>query len=200
MNDELSGQLTSPGYRLPTYAQRHLWLEAEAGVAHLEGERGLFALPAPAERLILRYGHEAGAVLAALRWSADTLDWDGVVRLGGFVDALHMAEVAGFGAVGLLFLGGQPLQPQALVGMPASRRAADEYAPPDYFGAVDDTVDETTTTWLVSEDSPLLTLAQDALMNRLRVWFTGRLAAHQSGWERHFALPLLLETVTLFGP
>jgi len=91
MNDELSGQLTS-GWPLPGYAQGMLWLDTEAGTVQAEGAHGLFQLTAPSPLVTLRWGGEAGPALAQLRWRTDSLEWDGVVRIGGFVDALHLTE------------------------------------------------------------------------------------------------------------
>lgn len=200
MNDELSGQLVGTRYRIPQYAQGSLWLETETDRVKLEGETGLFTLTAPAQMLTLRYGHEIGPALTVLGWKADSLEWDGTVRMGGYVDALQLAEISGFGAVAVLFLGGQPLNAQANVAPPVKLRNTDVYVSPDFYTGIVDEIDETCSTWLVGEDSALLTLAQDALMNKLRVWFTGRLADHNSGWEKQFALPLLLEAVTIFTP
>ena len=45
----------------------------------------------------------------------------------------------------------------------------------------------------------MLTLAQDALVSKLRVYCFGRLAEEDGGWHEHFALPILLEAMTLFG-
>lgn len=201
MNDELSGQLTAASWRIPEYARSALWIETDSDSVQTEGERGLFELNTPAQELVVRYGHEAGPALALLRWQPDSLEWDGTVRVGGFVDALHLAEYPGLGAVGILHLGGQPLKPDvSMEHSGAQRLNAHTYEPPDFFAGAADELTETTTTWLIGDDSPLLTLAQDALMNKLRVWFSGRLAAHKSGWDKHFALPLLLESVMLFTP
>jgi hypothetical protein len=199
MNDELSGQLADARYPIPDYAQRCLWLQTEAEAVQVEGPNGLFRLTTPASMLVLRYGHENGPVLTVLKWKPDNLEWDGTVRVGGYVDALHLSDIPGFGAVGLVYLGGQPLDAATSPVLPAKSRRLDSYESPDFYTGIVDDIDETTSMWLVGEDSTLLTMAQDALMNKMRVWFTGRLADHTSGWDRHFALPLLLEAITLFG-
>lgn len=200
MNDELSGQLTASRYHVPEYAQNLLWLQTEAECVQAEGASGIFTLTTPTPTLTLRYGHENGPALTVIRWRPDNLEWDGTVRVGGYVDALHLSDIPGFGAVALVFLGGQPLDAGVTLMPPAKSRQLDVYTPPDFYTGIVDEIDETTSTWLVGEDSALLTIAQDALMNKMRVWFTGRLADHNSGWERHFTLPLLLEALTLFGP
>lgn len=199
MNDELSGQLADGRYHIPDYAQKCLWLQTEAESVQIEGQSGLFSLTTPTPMVTVRYGHEHGPVLTVLKWKADTLEWDGTVRVGGYVDALHLSDIPGFGAVGHIYLGGQPLGAEVNPISPAKSRHRDIYTPLDFYAGIVDDIEETTSTWLVGEDSTLLTMAQDALMNKMRVWFTGRLADHNSGWERYFALPLLLEAITLFG-
>lgn len=201
MNDERTGLLTSANWKIPTYARSMLWLDTEAGTVKAEGERGLFQLEAPAEWLTLRWGGFTGPVLAQLRWQPDCLEWDGVVRLAGYVDSLHLTSLPGLeGAIGVIHLGGQPLLPDTTFYVPASQRASSTYDMPDFYGGLASDVPETYTSWLASEDSSLLTMAQDAMFNKLRVWFSGRLAESRGGLDKHFALPLLLESVTLFAP
>src|SRR3954471_4373088 len=110
MNDQLSGQL---GWPIPVYARNLLWLESGAGVCKLEGAQGLFTLDAPAQVLTLRWGSAQGPALTQLRWHADSLEWDGSVRVGGYVDAMHSTELDDLPApITILHLGGQPLKPE----------------------------------------------------------------------------------------
>ncbi len=199
MNDELSGQLAGPGWQIPDYAQRAIWLETESGVVRTEGPRGLFTLAAPAEWLTVRFGHAAGPALTRLRWHPDNLEWDGKARVAGVIEALHLTgrTVPGV-TIGVLHLIGQPLSIAALPYPSPDERTGDVYHLPEVVPLAG-LIDETLTTWLVGEDSPLMGLVHDAFSNGVRVWFTGELAEEDSGWERFFALPLLLETVTLFA-
>jgi hypothetical protein len=197
MNDELTGQL---GSDLPLYAQSSLWLETESGVVQTEGESGLFELDAPARLLTLRWGHKTGPALAHLQWQIDNLNWDGNVRIGGMVEAIHLTELPGLETtIVVVHLSGRPLKASALPYGSPSQRNRMSYEPPDFLESLVEDVDETTTTWLVGDDSPLYGLVHDAMLNNLRVWFTGRLAEDGSGWDKLFALPLLLETVTLLA-
>jgi hypothetical protein len=197
MNDELSGQL---GWKIPDYAQGALWLETESGLFRVEGETGLFALAAPTQALTLRWGNEAGPALAHLKWKADNLKWNGVVRLGGMVEALHLMELPAMEtSIAVIHFTGRPLRSDALPYAPPKQRQKASYTPPDFLESLEEAVEDTTTTWLVGDDSPLFSLAQDALTNKLRLWVSGRLAEASSGWETLFALPLLLESVTLFA-
>jgi hypothetical protein len=197
MNDDRTGMLATARWKIPAYAREMLWLDTESDAVQVEGERGLFQLDAPAEWLTLRWGHEKGPALARLRWRPDCLEWDGTVRLGGYVDSLHLTALPGIDeAIGVLHLGGQPLLPDTHFYTPAVQRTTASYEMPDFYGGLADDVPETYTSWLVGEDSPLLTMAQDAMLNKMRVWFSGRLG----GFDQHFALPLVLEAITLFAP
>lgn len=200
MNDETTGQLTTD-WRIPDYAQNNLWLDTEAESIRLVGEHGSFMLTMPAQRLILRWGSADGPALAVLRWQVDTLDWDGSVKIGGYVDALHLTELPDSRVpIGVVGVGGQPLHPTTVPYPTAAMRKSAVYTPPDYFAGVDETLDEASLMWLVGEDSPLLAMAENALLNKLRVWCFGQLADADGGWDDHFALPLLLESMTVFAP
>jgi hypothetical protein len=196
MNDERSGRLTST-WTIPAYAQAMLWLDTEAGAAQTEGIHGTFQLGAPAEMVVVRWGGADGPALAQLRWRADSLEWDGAVRIGGFVDTLHLTGEPY--PVGLLSVGGQPLRYGAAPYPSADERSRVPYTPPLFSDGLAEEVEEGMTTWLAPDDSPLLAMAQDALVSKLRVYCFGRLAEEDGGWHEHFALPILLEAMTLFG-
>ncbi len=202
MNDELSGQLAAQGWRIPRYAQNALYLDSDSGAAVVEGASGLFTLSAPSEKLVLRWGHADGPALAALKWAIDSLAWDGTVVLGGYVDAVHLMTVDEDEGefVAVIHFGGQPLHPHTPLYTPAAQRRTASYARPDFYAWVDDTIVESSTTWLAAEDSPLLTLAQDAMLNKLRVVFIGRLMEDGSDWDKFLALPLKLESIVLVAP
>ena len=197
MNDELSGQLTSD-WPLPVYAQGMLWLEGEADTVRAEGAYGLFQLNAPSPTLVVRWGATDGPALAQLRWQVDSLGWDGAVGIGGFVDALHLTDVPY--PIAVLHVGGQPLKHETTPYPAASVRPRLPYPLPAFPDGLVDSVEEGVTTWLAPDDSPLLGLAQDALVSKLRVYCFGHLADENGGWHEHFALPILLEAMTLFAP
>lgn len=198
MNDQLSGQL---GWPIPAYARNLLWLESEAGAVKLEGAQGLFTLEAPADVLTLRWGAADGPALAQLRWRADSLEWDGSVRVGGYIDALHITELDELPApITILHLGGQPLRPDVSAYPDRAARRAVPYRVPSFFDGIADAVDESVTTWMAFEDSPALVLAQDALVSKLPVYCFGHLAEGDAGWHEYFALPIALEAMTLFPP
>lgn len=197
MNDETTGQLTS-GWQIPAYARQLLWLTAENGSAKTAGEHGLFTLPAAAPVLTLRWGAADGAALSQLKWQPDTLAWDGTVRLGGYVEALHLTELPGIEApVAIATVDGQPLRPH-ITPYPSAKQRQQPLARPDFFAGIDDSDDLTLTTWLISAESLLAGSLQDALTNRIRVYLFGKLPEDRSGWHKHLAMPILLEAVTLF--
>lgn len=198
MNDQLSGQLSTT-WNIPEYARDMLWLETDAGFARAEGLYGLFTLPAPAEILTLRWGGETGPALAQLRWQVDSLRWDGAVRVGGFVDSMHLTDLPRMPEpVVVLTVGGQPLKPSSAAFPTADQRRRVPYPPPDFFAGIADEVDEGITTWVSFEGSAPLALAQDALVSKMHVFCFGHLA--ETAWQDYFALPIILEGMTLFAP
>ncbi len=198
MNDQLSGQL---GWAIPAYARDLLWLESEAGAVKVEGAQGLFTLDAPADVLTLRWGSVDGPALTRLRWRVDSLEWDGSVRVGGYIDAMHITEMDDLPApMVILHVGGQPLKPETSAFPARAARRGVPYPVPSFFDGIADQIDETVTTWMALDDSPALTLAQDALVSKLPVYCFGRLAEQDADWHAHFALPIVLEGMTLFAP
>lgn len=195
MNDTRSGQLTTQ-IAIPAFARSHLWLETYTGCVPLEGPQGLFTLAAPAEHLILRWGGAEGSVLASLRWQADSLGWNGQIRIGGMVEAIHMMSVPNLDVgLAVLIVEGQPLTPGTTPYPTATQRLQLPYRLPDFFEGIESEIDPTVTTWLVPEDSGLLAMAQDAMSNNLRLYLQGTLNA---AWRDFAAIPLALDAVTLF--
>jgi hypothetical protein len=199
MNDEIRNQLTDT-WSIPAYARNHLWVEGMSGAAQAEGEHGEFELPSPSPDLTIYWQDvHQGAALAHMPYKPATLNWDGRVRIGGYVDAIHITPInGGEVTVAVIHLGGQPLhhhiEPYAT---PYAREQA-SFAP-DFHTALCSNVAESFSTWLALEDSPLTRMAYDSMLNNLRLHCFGRLADDASGWGNLFALPILLEAVTVFG-
>lgn len=198
MNDQLSGQLTST-WTIPDYARDMLWLETDSDVVQAEGPRGLFTLESPADVLTLRWGGESGPALAQFRWQPDTLEWDGAVQTGGYIDAMHLTDLPRMPEpIVVLLVGGQPLKPAVTAFPRAEARRQAPYPVPSFFDGLADEVPEGITTWVSFEGSAPLALAQDALVSKMRVFCFGHLA--ETAWQDYLALPILLEGMTLFAP
>ncbi|MGB1285627.1 MAG: hypothetical protein ACPG7F_03750 [Aggregatilineales bacterium] len=200
MNDELTGQLCDT-YRIPAYADGLLWLSTDSESVPVEGETGLFELSMPAQTLTLRWGAADGAALTQLRWQPDNLAWNGSVRLGGMIQALHLVMLPRMEDFPLLLLDveAQPLLPATKQATSGRERRNYPYTVPDFFDGIDGELDPDFTTWLLPEESALAGLVQDAMMNHRNVNFYGTLAPQDDPWHAHFALPILLERVSLFA-
>lgn len=195
MNDELNAQLTAIGYKVPSYLRDKLTVVTDSDSVRAEGDSGLFTLTVPAQTLDLYTGGEDGMALAQFRWQPDSLDWDGAVQVGGAVETLTIMEVGDMPITVLTVLGA-PLVPGALPYAPVGATLPHE--PPTFEDGIM-RAEEQFYTFLAPEDSSLVTLAENALMGRLRVWFVGRLADEAAGWHTVFALPILLERGTVFA-
>jgi hypothetical protein len=205
MNDATTAQLCASRV-LPAYAHGALWVSCGSETVRAEGPTGLFTLRSPAESgqpVRVRWGGAEGPLIALLAWQPDQLDWDGAVALGGYADALHTGTLPGMkaddDALTTLFISGRPLRPGAARFPAAEQRARVPYTRPMlHTDAIDeDEADETVTTWLAWDGSSAMALAQDALVSKLPVLVFGRLAPAALGWHNAFALPLVLEGLTL---
>jgi hypothetical protein len=200
MNDSLSAQLTSD-YKIPSYAQNRLWLDTETGSAKCEGETGLFELEAPAQILTLRWNGEDGLPLTQLAWQADNLDWDGSIRLGGIVEAIHLRQLPDIEyPMAIIFFSAQALKPEARPYPDASLRILSRFLDASYIDGVDDEQEPLTVPLITFADSPLVPIAQESLSHHNPLHIFGTLADEKDNWHEHFALPIVWESVTVFAP
>jgi hypothetical protein len=197
MNDELTGQLTNTSWRIPGYLHGLLYLETDTETVSSEGPTGLFELSVPARKLNLRMGAEDGLPLAALQWEPDTLGWDGQIAIGGTVDAVTLLAHQGLSIVVVTVLG--RLLPIDYSPYPQPHhRGKSDTEPPAFEDALLE-VDDGFYTFLLPEESALVSMAENALMNRLRISLHGRIATQNEGWHDLVALPLILEKTTLLA-
>ncbi len=200
MNDELHGQLTSE-WVIPTYAQNLLWIETESELVQTAGPYGLFELNTPASTINVRWAHEDGPILACLRWQVDTLEWDGIIKAGGYVDSIHISEIAGISSpVMVAYMGGKPLKSTAYGYPDETHRTSPPYGLPNFHSALVENVPDSVTMWIIPEQNIMSDSVQTALIRNLRLHLYGRLAPEQNGWHTYFSLPLVLSSVTVFGP
>ncbi len=200
MNDQLSAQLTQD-WALPAYVQSQLWLDTLTETIQTEGEHGLFKLSTPAQQITLRWSKPNGPALVTLPWQADNLDWNGQVVIGGYVDAIHITEFEEADlVVQIVSLGGQPILGTTKPCPGPRDRTTFAYKRRDFHDGLVAKIAESNSTWLVVHESPLADRVQDAMVNNLRLHLWGQLAAEDSGWDQRFALPILLEAITVFAP
>jgi hypothetical protein len=200
MNDSLTAQLTSD-YTIPAYAQNRLWLDSETGSAKCEGGKGLFELEAAAPILTLRWNGEHGVPLTQLAWQVDNLGWDGSIRLGGIVEALHLTHLPDIDyPLAIIFFSAQPLKPHIRPFPDASLRNLAHFPDASYIDGVDDSGEAWTVPFITFADSPLVPIAQESLSQHNPLHVFGSLANEEDSWHDYFALPLVWESVTVFAP
>lgn len=200
MNDERSTQLAQGCWSIPRYAQAALWVQAEHGeCVQAEGPLGLLSFSAPASQLALRWGSARGPILRLLAWQSDSLGWRGEVRVGGLLETIHYAAWDDDEALlACLSVSGQPLWPRLTPFWGAEQRATPP-SMPDFYEGFPQEEDLQMTTWLVPGDSPFLPTLETALSQQTPLYLFGHLAQDGTPWPAHFALPIVLEAMTLFS-
>lgn len=204
MTYQAQGNLTV-SWPIPAYLQGRLHVASDSNAeekAPAEGPHGTFALDEVPSRVIVYWRGEAEeAALTSLPWHAESLAWDGSVKVGGYVDAIHLAALPGMLVpVSLVYVGGQPLRPDVYPYPRATTRTTNTTTlRPDFHASLDSAIPESTTPWLITDDG-LARAAREAMIYNLRMHCFGRMADADSGWSAHFTLPILLEALTVFAP
>ncbi len=184
-------------WQLPQYSQPCITVNtANQQQIRIQPDTHTFELDESPANVTISWGT---APLTQLTWQADSLNWDGQVRLGGFVTAIHFTHVAQLDIdLAIMTVEAYPLKPDVKPYLSAKDRTQIPYQPADFLDGVDDDQPEGVTTWLADIDSPLVGLMQDAMNQGHRVYAFGQLADEEQGWHHVFALPILLEAVTSF--
>jgi hypothetical protein len=200
MNDETRNQLTSPEiWTIPAYAQDMLYVDSISGSTKAYGATGEFELIARSDDVTVYWQDiQQGVALAHLDWKADSLDWDGSVKIGGYIDAIHMTDLNSDQSVLIVELGGQPLLPSAKP-HPIGKDRQTAWVKPEFHTALSTNTPNCFSTWIITRDSPLARVAYDSMLNNFRLHCFGRLAGDQTGWDDLCALPILLESLTVFN-
>ncbi len=225
----IAGDLTAPDFRLPAWAQDRLWIalwDRDQGPEHVltsvrtTGPRGAFRLdldtdaqaalsltgyrPAPQHIVSVGWGQSRDPVLANLPWPADwaahkrlDLRWNGQVTLIGHVEQIHYQEAGGLLLAALELSGyAAPITYRRLLPLPAS--GADRHGL-DADRRLDDAPEQVAYV-LLDAESPLATVALDALVSSLRVVCVASLGPQEGDWHAVIDLPLLLEALSIVGP
>ncbi|MEP7289232.1 MAG: hypothetical protein ABI947_26065 [Chloroflexota bacterium] len=193
----LNGQIADD-FRIPNYAQNMLYVLTETEAVQAQGKQGTFALHAPSEGLVrLVWGTPDGPPLAFWENSErHNLQWDGRVKVGGFVERLHALEVGGIEVVIIEVIGG--VFSADHVGLPSlNDMRHGVFARPSDSEPLGD---RQAYPLIILAESNLAGLAQDALVSGLAVDAYGSLANEASSWHELVGLPLLLDSLTLLAP
>jgi hypothetical protein len=184
-------------WALPSYAQPHITVNTQQQQQlHVNDAQGNITLNHTPDVITVAWHR---APLTQLQWGTTPHYWDGSVRLGGFVTAIHFTHIAEFEVdLAIMTVEAYPLKPTTQPYQSAANRAQAPYAPTDCLDGIDDTQPEGVTTWIADIDSPLVGLMQDAMNQAHRIYVFGQLADEEQGWHHLFALPILLESVTTF--
>ncbi len=192
------GQLTS-NFRIPSYAQDMLYLVSAGTATPARGKQGHFGMErAPELPLRLVWGGANGPTLAVWQTIPDqgNLEWDGRVRVGGFVQRLHARELGGLEIVIAEVVGGSfPVDHVGLPSLDEMRRGI--FARPSDEEPLDQ---DQSYPFIILAESNLASLVQDALVSGIAVDAYGALASEAGGWHEVVGLPLLLDTLTLLAP
>ncbi len=197
MNDELNNQLCSK-WSIPTYAQDALWITTEFESVQSEGEKGIFQLNTPVDSLTVRWGGADGVGLAQLKWTGDALNWTGEVRVGGNIEAMHFIGAEDEETtLAVAVFGGQVLLPAITPYPRLNHTPLTGIQRAEFYDGIDRNDSIALSTWLVSYNSPLFVLCQDALSNKLNAYVWGRLSERSDA--RKLATPFQLHELTLFS-
>ncbi len=192
------GQLAGD-FHIPSYAQDMLYLVSGEAVAQAQGKQGHFSLDeTPEIPLRLVWGGADGPTLAV--WQAlpeqGSLEWDGRVKVGGFIERLHARELGGLEIVIAEVVGGSfPVDHVGLPSLDEMRQGI--YARPSDEEPFDQ---DEAYPFIILAESNLASLVQDALVSGLAVDAYGALASEAGRWHEVVGLPLLLDTLTLLAP
>jgi hypothetical protein len=126
------------------------------------------------------------------------LDWDGTVKVRGYVEQLHIQEIGGLPLAVLELVGHTlPVTYQRLPPLPLpalgdrhglhTDRHLDDRAEQVYY-------------LLADAESPLAAIAQDALVSSLRVVCVASLGMQEAGWQAIVNVPLVLDEISLIAP
>lgn len=183
---------------LPKYSQNMWWLANEHGEVTQVRPDGHFEFNS-ANTLNLHWGHPAGAILNRWQLTRQTplkLDWDGIVRLGGFIERTHIFEDDELGLMVAELVGGA--YPENYQELPS---LADLQMKPFSRNETDTDVSNQRHWYslLVSLDSPFADFLNQCLVNGNAIDCQCSLGDDEGGWHELVGLPLIVERLTLLS-
>ncbi|MHB8626768.1 MAG: hypothetical protein ACYDBJ_18545 [Aggregatilineales bacterium] len=125
----------------------------------------------------------------------ESVNWGGVVNVGGFIERLHARRIAEVDFIIAEVVGGA--FPADYTNLPtlADMNAGVFSHPPD-IGPADVAQ---TYPFILEADSHFAALAQDALVSRLAVDVSGHFAPDEDRWHEVCGLPLIADALTLLS-
>ncbi len=195
----ISGQLAG-SWRIPAYAQDMLYVVSGESRAQTQGPLGQFTLDGElSDTLRVSWAWwRVGPILThwALPLEADPLNWDGRVKVGGFVERLHAREIGDMEIIIAEIVGGS--FPANYGGLPSleDMRGGVFARPAD----IEPLGMGLTYPFILNAESNFAAIAQDALVSGLAVDAIGILADDDTGWQHISGLPLLMESLTMLAP
>jgi len=177
---------------LPAYAQDLLCLVDETGESLPVAAQGETSYTLAAPPYQLRWGHPQGTPLA--EWQSPPETWEGAVRLSGHIELCHLLRLKNteFMVCELH----ASLIPTETPRFPLIQDFRAGRFERDLFFTTRESA------WypcLLTLDSPWSDFIQPALANGQRVDVYASLASEKSGLQHVLGLPLVLESLTLYG-
>jgi hypothetical protein len=187
--------------RLPDYAREMLWLKPNNAHPVKINPDGSFHGFATCTHLELRWANPAGAVLTTFNFDTEQrgeqLDWDGWVRLGGFIERTHILEHDGLPLM-IIELSGGAYPPtyrrwasrEDLIAGPFSHEEENIHDP---------SRDGHWYSLLLPLESPLVDFVHHALVNGNAIDCLAEFSQTEMGWHELVGLPLIVDSLTLLS-
>src|SRR5258708_6909657 len=196
--NDSTGQLTRQ-FQIPDFAQDMLFVVTSSGSAQTQGEQGHFDFKVPADGNVrLHWAAANGPILAfwdnVTAWSG--LNWDGHVKIGGFIERLHAHELGGLEVVVFELIGGPFASDHVSLPSLDDMRKGIFARPSDTEPLANDQFYPL----IVLAESNMAAPSQDALVSGLGVDAYASLASEAGGWPENCGLPARLGSFNLLAP
>jgi hypothetical protein len=187
---------------IPAYALDMLWVTTPKGVAselHLDGSFMLDPVQEAVSQIQLRWGNPTGSLLTF--WEAYdaeyslSLQWDGHVVLGGFIERTHILDHDDLPLMIVEMVGGAyPIGFKMLPTMEMLQQG--NFSRDNDF---DPTHENQWYSLLLPLESPLSDFVHHALVNGSAIDCYAHFADDESRWHQLMGMPLVLDKLTLLS-